>query len=158
MSAVVTCVFRTADRELESLSPGQEVCAALPHANTGVTVVHSADYELQAALLETIFRFTAASDRQQWAGSWFGAIGLVDHFLCMREAQFEEVSTPYPTPPSHVLVQFHSRIAECSSTVSMSAVGRTEGKPVCIYFSVSTPRLVFQCSQSAMQQGLCRGH
>lgn len=55
------------------------------------------DYDLQAAMLEAIYRMTVASQRREYVHSWFTMDFVASDFLKIREPQFETVRSPLST-------------------------------------------------------------
>ncbi|XP_076132904.1 synaptonemal complex protein 2-like [Alosa pseudoharengus] len=52
-------------------------------------IVEGGDYDLQAAMLEAIYRMTVASQRREFVHSWFTMGFVASAFLKIREPQFE---------------------------------------------------------------------
>ncbi|XP_062396217.1 synaptonemal complex protein 2 [Sardina pilchardus] len=52
-------------------------------------IVEGGDYDLQAAMLEAIYRMTVASQRREFVHSWFTMDFVASAFLKIREPQFE---------------------------------------------------------------------
>lgn len=52
------------------------------------------DYDLQAAMLEAIYRMTMAPQRREFVQNWFTMDFVASAFLKIREPQFETVRSP----------------------------------------------------------------
>ena len=57
----------------------------------GVCLREAGDYELQATIMEAIFRLISPEDKEKFASYWFDAKNIQNSFLSIRNEEFETV-------------------------------------------------------------------
>ena len=61
----------------------------------GTCLQEAGDYELQATIMEAIFRLISPEDKEKFASYWFSSKSVQNLFLSIRNEEFETVSKLY---------------------------------------------------------------